>query len=105
MDYAGSEDCDLFSLTRNTTVEELGLAMRDLVDTQLGDKGALLVRGLDKVIRGNTEFSQMVELMGEKFAYTAGMATRKEFDDAPGACLDVIQDSITVFCSRCGRSI
>ena len=87
MDYAGSEDCDLFSLTRITSVEELGLAMRDLVDTQLGDKGAVLVRGLDKVIRGNTEFSQMVELMGEKFAYTAGMATRKEFDDAPGALM------------------
>ena len=44
----------------------------------------MLVRGLDQVIRSNKEFSQMVELMGEKFAYTAGLATRKEFDDAPG---------------------
>ena len=84
MEYAGSEDCDLFLLTRNTTVEELGLGLRDLVDTKLRDKGALLIKGLDKVIRSNTEFSQMVELLGEKFAYTAGMATRKEFDDAPG---------------------
>ena len=47
----------------------------------------MLVRGLDKVIRGNTEFSQMVKLMGEKFAYTAGLATRKEFEDAPGVCV------------------
>ena len=84
MDYAGSEDCDLFFLTRNTTVEELGNGLRDLVDTNLMDKGAMLVRGLDQVISSNTEFSQMVELMGEKFAYNAGMATRKEFDDAPG---------------------
>ena len=84
MEHAGSEDCDLFLLTRNTTVEELGLGLRDLVDTKLRDKGALLIKGLDKVIRSNTEFSQMVELLGEKFAYTAGMATRKEFDDAPG---------------------
>ena len=84
MEYAGSEDCDLFWLTRNTTVEELGLGLRDLVDNQLRVKGALLVRGLDKVISSNTQLSLMVEQMGEKFAYTAGMATRKEFDDAPG---------------------
>ena len=86
MDYAGREDCDLYTLTRSITVTELGLAMRELVNTKLGDKGALLVRGLDRVIRSNTELSQMVEIMGEKFAYTAGMATRKEFDDAPGNC-------------------
>ena len=47
-------------------------------------KGALLVRGLDKVIRSNKEFSKVVELLGDKFAYTAGLASRKEFEDAPG---------------------
>ena len=44
----------------------------------------MLVRGLDKVITTNKELSQLVELMGEKFTYTAGMATRKEYEDAPG---------------------
>ena len=47
-------------------------------------KGALLVRGLDKVIGSNKEFSKVVELLGDKFAYTAGLASRKEFEDAPG---------------------
>ena len=50
----------------------------------LRNKGAVLVRGLDKVITTNKELSQMVKLMGEKFTYTAGMATRKEYEDAPG---------------------
>ena len=84
MEYAGSDDCDLYTLTRSTSVEQLGLSLRILVDTSLRDKGAMLVRGLDKVITGNRELSQLAELMGEKFTYTAGMATRKEFEDAPG---------------------
>lgn len=64
--------------------QNLGQDLSALVNSRLHDKGALLIRGLDKVIRSNTEFSQTVELMGEKFAYTAGLATRKEFEDAPG---------------------
>ena len=105
MDYAGSEDCDFFSLTRNTTVEDLGRGLRDLVDTQLRNKGALLIRGLDKVISSNMELSQMVELMGEKFAYTAGMATRKEFDDAPGDWMISDKEHCDCLLSRCGRGL
>ena len=84
LDYATHDDCDSFKLSGDPSPQSLGHGLSALVNSSLHDKGALLVRGLDKVISSNKEFSQMVELMGEKFAYTAGLATRKEFDDAPG---------------------
>ena len=73
-------------LSGDPSPQSLGQGLSALVNSRLQEKGAMLVRGLDQVIRSNKEFSQMVELMGEKFAYTAGLATRKEFDDAPGLC-------------------
>ena len=71
-------------LSGDPNPQSLGHGLSALVNSSLHDKGALLVRGLDKVISSNKEFSQMVELMGEEFGDTAGLATRKEFDDVPG---------------------
>ena len=71
-------------LSGDPSPQSLGQGLSALVDSGLHAKGAVLVRGLNKVIKSITEFSQMVKLMGEKFAYTAGLATRKEFEDAPG---------------------
>ena len=48
------------------------------------EKGALLFRGLDAVIKDNTMFSNLIDFIGTKFPYTAGFATRKEIPNAPG---------------------
>ena len=71
-------------LHQETDVESLGSSIRDLVQAHLRDTGALLVRGLDTLITTNRAFSRMVDSLGDRFAYTAGFATRKEFEDAPG---------------------
>ena len=58
MEYATHEDCDSFELFGEASTQSLGHSLAALVDSSLYDKGALLVRGLDKVIRSNTELSQ-----------------------------------------------
>ena len=61
LDYATHDDCDSFVLSGDPNPQSLGHGLSALVNSSLHDKGALLVRGLDKVIRSNTELSQARE--------------------------------------------
>ena len=61
LEYATRDDCDSFELSGEASPQILGHSLSALVDSSLHDKGALLVRGLDKVIRSNTELSQANE--------------------------------------------
>ena len=83
IDYASDSDCDCYQLQSSTTISELGVKIRNVLHNE-DSSGALLVRGLNKVIEDNTSFGKLVDFIGEKFSYTAGFATRKEFDNAPG---------------------
>ena len=78
------EDIVMILLHQETDIESLGSSIRDLVRAQLQDTGAVLVRGLHTVITTNAAFSRLVDRLGDRFAYTAGFATRKELEDAPG---------------------
>ena len=84
IDISGKMYVVIILLHQETDVESLGSSIRDLVRAHLRDTGALLVRGLDTLITTNRAFSRMVDRLGDRFAYTAGFATRKEFEDAPG---------------------
>ena len=84
VDISGKMYVVMFLLHQETDVESLGSSIRDLVRAQLQDTGAVLVRGLDTVITTNAAFSRLVDRLGDRFAYTAGFATRKELEDAPG---------------------
>jgi len=85
LEYATDCDCDLYRMVdQNKSVDELSQNILDIVKNNIDSKGAIMFRGLSKVISSNVQFSKMVEQLGEKFSYTAGFATREEFNDAPG---------------------
>ena len=51
---------------------------------RLAEKGALLFRGLGRLVSSNEEFSKLAAALGTRFSYTAGFASREEQAGAPG---------------------
>ena len=84
LDFISEEDVDCYRLVDDTTAEEAGNAIKQLVDKKLEDKGAVLVRGLLPVFPTNKEFGMLVEKMGKAFSYSAGSASREHDPDAEG---------------------
>jgi len=84
MSYANADDCDSYVLQNTLSIANLGVNIRDIIDNRLITKGAVLVRGLDSVIKDASTFSSLVDHLGNRFSYTAGFASRKELDNAPG---------------------
>ena len=93
LNYASDEDCHCYETPPDTSLERLGDDVRVVMDS---DKGAVLIRGLETFIRGdNAIFGKLVDLLGSKFSYTAGFATRKEYDNAPGTkCRDTFAKGV-----------
>ena len=50
----------------------------------MAEKGALLFRGLGRLVSSNEEFSKLAAVLGTRFSYTAGFASREEQAGAPG---------------------
>ena len=71
LEYATHDDCDSFELSGEASQQSLGHSLSALVNSSLLDKGALLVRGLDKVIRSNTELSQARRIRKREKPYLA----------------------------------
>jgi hypothetical protein len=84
LNFISEEDVDCYRLVDDTTAEEAGDAIKQLVDEKLEDKGAVLVRGLLPVFPTNKEFGMLVEKMGKAFSYSAGSASREHDPDAEG---------------------
>ena len=51
---------------------------------RLAEKGALLFRGLGRLVGNNQQFSKLAAALGTRFSYTAGFASREEQAGAPG---------------------
>ena len=77
------DDCDCYQLQTQETLATVGENIKSIV-SEVNPRGATLFRGLDQIIEDNSSFGKLVDMIGDKFSYTAGMATRREFDDAPG---------------------
>jgi len=84
MSYANADDCDSYVLQNTSSIAHLGAEIRDILENQLMTRGAVLVRGLNRVIKDPSMFSSLVEKLGNRFSYTAGFASRKELDNAKG---------------------
>ena len=81
--YASDDDCDCYQLQTQETLATVGENIKSIV-SKVNPRGATLFRGLDQIVEDNSSFGELVDMIGDKFAYTAGMATRREFADAPG---------------------
>ena len=64
--HVSEEDVDCYRVLEKSNKEEVPLAIASLVQSQLANKGALLVRGLSPIVTTNAEFGQLARLLGQR---------------------------------------
>ena len=61
-------DCHRLVVDDKSNKDEIPTAIASLVHSQLGNKGALLVRGLAPILPTNAEFGRLASLLGPRFS-------------------------------------
>ena len=65
--HVSDEDVDCYRLVaKDESKDEVPSAIASLVQSQLANKGALLVRGLSTILPTNTEFGRLASLLGQR---------------------------------------
>ena len=101
LEYASEQDLIMYRMIQKPrSMDELSKDLSKVLDDNLDVKGAILIKGLSKIIHSNSDFSHLADNLGEKFAYTAGFATREEFKDAPGNHLATLENKCYTFSLR-----
>ena len=65
--HLSEEDVDCYRLVEKGSKDEVPSAIASLVQSQLGSKGALLVRGLSPILPTNADFGRLASLLGQRF--------------------------------------
>ena len=64
--HVSDEDVDCYRLVAKGSKDEASSAIASLVQSQLANKGALLVRGLSTILPTNSEFGRLASLLGQR---------------------------------------
>ena len=92
--YAGKDNMDVLKLNHNkinfrsksshVQLEHIAEEVKHIVNERLVKQGTILFRNLSYHVPNIFAFSKLLEGLGERMPYTAGMATRNELENCPG---------------------